>query len=114
APEIVPGDPQPLARVGQEVREKDVGPLDEPVEEGAPVVGPEIDPDAALVPADLLHDEVPTRRAGDDAARDEPADRIAVARTLHLDDLRAPVGERRARGGYESPVGDLEHLHAVQ
>ena len=105
---------EPLARVGEEVREEDVRALDQAVEQGAAVVGREVDPDAPLVAPDLLDDEVPPRGAGDEAAGDQAADRIAEARMLDLDDLGAPVAERGAGRRDETPVRDLDDLHVVQ
>src|SRR5439155_213743 len=99
APQVLPGDAQPLARIGQEVGEEHVGAHDQAVEERAALVGPEVDADAALLPPELLDDEVAARRARDHAARDQAADRIAVARVLDLDHLRPPVAERGAGGG---------------
>src|SRR5437773_2970914 len=114
APQVLVGDAEALARVGQEVGQEHVGALDQAVEERAAVVGPEIDADAALLPPELLDDEVAARRPGDHAARDQAADRVAVARVLDLHHLRAPVAERGAGGGDEAPVRDLDHLYAVQ
>src|SRR5438093_1533782 len=74
----------------------------------------QVQADAALVPAELLDDEVPARRAGDQPAGDEAADRIAEARVLDLDHLRAPVAEHGPRRGHEAPLGHLEHADAVQ
>src|SRR5437016_4684963 len=97
----------PPAGVGQEVGEEHVGALDQADEERAALVGPEVDADAALVPPELLDDEVASRRPRDHAARDQAADRIAMAGVLDLDHLRAPVAERGAGRGDEAPVRDL-------
>src|SRR5439155_16868104 len=63
---------------------------------------------------ELLDDEVPAGRAGDQPAGDEPADRIAEAWVLDLDHLRTPVAEHGPRRGHETPLGHLEHADAVQ
>src|SRR5207249_3236772 len=64
-PEVVEGDAQALAGVGQEVGQEHVGANHEPAEEVAPGVVGEVDPDAPLVPADLLDDEVAPRGSRD-------------------------------------------------
>jgi hypothetical protein len=87
AAEVVVGDPEPLARVGQEVGEEDVGPLDQAVEQGATGFAPEVDADAPLVAPDLLDDEVASRRTGNEPAGDQAADGVAEAGMLDLDDL---------------------------
>src|SRR2546422_708683 len=80
---------------------------------GPGVVG-EVDPDAPLVPADLLDDEVAPRGSRDEPPGDEAPDRIADTRVLDLDDLRAPVSQGSTGRGDEAPVRDLEHPDAVQ
>src|SRR5262249_56663557 len=75
-PEVLERDAEPLAGVGQEVRQKHVRALDQAVDERPPLVGADVEADAALVSADLLDDEVAARRAGDEATGDEAADRV--------------------------------------
>jgi len=93
---------------------KNVRALDQAVEERATVVGGEVDPDAPLVAADLLDDEVPPGRSRHEPAGDEAPDRVAVERVLDLHDLGTPVSERGSGGGDEAPVRHLHDAHAVE
>src|SRR5439155_3340988 len=114
ATEVLVGEAQPLARVVEEAGEEDVGTRDEAVEK-LPAGGlGEVQADAALVPPELLDDEVPAGRAGDEPAGDEAADRIAEARVLDLEHLGAPVAEHGPCRRHEAPLGHLEHADAVE
>jgi hypothetical protein len=110
--DVVPHELQPFARVVEEARDHHVGPREQAVEERAAVQPREVDADAPLVAAEVLDEEVPSRRAGHEAGRDEAAHRIARARVLDLDDVGAPVAEDRRGGRNEAPVRHLDDPHA--
>jgi hypothetical protein len=111
--DMVDIDLQPLAHIGQQVREEDVARLGQPVENVSTRRGGKVDAHAAL-PAVGVLDHRAVRARGDDAADDERADRIAAPGMLDLDDIRAEVGEQNARRGHHDPCPDLEHAHPVQ
>ena len=68
----------------------------------------EVDPDAALVAAEMLDEEVAARCARDESGGDETADGIAVARVLDLHHLGTPVAQYGGGRGDEAPVGHFD------
>src|SRR6185503_9612857 len=91
APHVVVGETEALARVVEEARDEHVGPFEQAIEQRAPVGRGEIDADAALVPTQVLDQEVAARRAWHQPRGDQAADGIAGARVLDLDDLGPPI-----------------------
>src|SRR4029453_15294638 len=89
--QVVPRDPEPLARVVEEAGGEDVAAGDELPEERVAFGVREIDADAALVAAQMLDEEVPARRSGNQPRGDEPADRIAEVGGVDFHDLPPPT-----------------------
>ncbi len=96
-----------LDRAVGEVVDDDVRPAHQAQEERAGLRGPlEVDRDRALV---AVQEVEVGRGAGGHAAR-----LIALARTLHLDDVGAQVGEQEPRRRSRDDVAQLEDANALE
>src|SRR5581483_8575233 len=112
-PHVFWHDPQLLARVRQEVRDEDVGTLDELVEHRAALVDAQIERDAALVAVRHLPQEVEVAGVGRQSLLHHVAQWVALRR-LDLDHVRAPVGERGPARRHEPVDRELDDLDPVQ
>src|SRR5262245_46813219 len=94
---VLVAEPQPLARRVQKGRDQHVVRAQQALQDGVAVGMRQVEPEAALVPAEMLDEEIAPRGARDEAGGDEAADGIAVTGMLDLRDLRPPVTENRGR-----------------
>ena len=72
-----------------------------------------IDPHAALAAVGMLDQRVPQRIERDPAHVEEPALGIAAHRMLDLDNVRAPIGENRARRRNKGKLRHFEDANAL-
>ena len=108
--DVLPGDAHAVERAGREVLDQHVAALDQPVQHlhAALLLG--VDGHRALVV--VQHREVQAVHAGDVA---QLATRgVALARTLHLDDVGAQPRQQLRAGRPGLHVGEVENANAVE
>ena len=105
-----------LLAVRREVGDHDVAPRRQPAHRLLAQRMSQVDAHAALAPVEKLEAGVQAALVGNDAARGygDVAHRVAGLRVLDLHHVRAHVGEHGAGGGRGDPVGDFQHLYAVE
>jgi hypothetical protein len=111
-PDVIHVDMQLLSLIGQEVGQEDVGRLGQAQQQFVTLGGFHVEPDTALAPVGQLD------HVGHAAERDEPRGHQAALRVsglgvLHLDHVRAPLGQDRARHRHVCPGSDLEHANSA-
>ena len=114
--DVVDGQPRPFERARQPVRQEHVRGGEQAAEVLAAGVGLDVDRDAALATVADFEDEVdvgPGVLPGE-TADDQCPPGVTRLDVLHLDDVGAPVRQRRAGRRHVSPGGQLDNPHAAQ
>ena len=108
-PERLRAEAPSLHRPGPEVLDHDVRALDETLDEGPAVLGPQAQGDRLLVAP-----EHPPEIRRPVAQHAPAADGVAAARRLDLDDLRPEVGKDAARERAGDELSELHHADAIE
>ena len=111
---VVDVDAQSFPHVREVVGDEDVGGLDEPVQQLAPLVGRDVEPDGTLPAVGDLEHEVDAVAARNETRGHEAPLRVTAGRMLDLDDVGAPLREHRARDRDERPRRHLDHAGSGQ
>ncbi len=102
-----------LPLCGLVVGKKYVGSLGQFVDHFLTARRGDVDTDAALTPVGMLHQRMTVRIDLDATHVEEAALGITAQRVLDFEDVRAPVGENRARRGDERELCKLEDSKAL-
>ena len=105
-------EPEPVERVRAQVGDEDVGRLEQFLEQAALGLVLQVEHHAALAP--VVQRERGVRDVGADAERSEGVAHGVAVRLLHLDHVRAPVGQEGRRRGRGHPHAELHYPQVGQ
>ena len=105
-------EPEPVERVRPQVGDEDVGRLEQFFEQAALGLVLQVEHHAALAP--VVQRERGVRDVGADAERSEGVAHGVAARLLHLDHVRAPIGQQGRGRGRGDPDAELHHPQVRQ
>ena len=114
--EILDREPRSLERAGQPVGQKHVRGGQQAAEVLATPIGLDVDRDAALAAVADLEDEVDvgTGVLPGEASDDQGPAGVTRLDVLHLDDVGAPIRQRRTGGRHVRPRCELDDAHSAQ